>query len=176
MIFRNISFTQVKTTRIQPQSKQTFIQFSFNERDTSHLKLITDLSCAETSKELQIKISNETGPLQIHSLFLNLKRAYANLIHGKNSNYLINCLIRKLNTEEKIEILNEIRTEISKMSIHEYGSHPIQCFIENLSSNREISILLSSLSNKYKFVSICNNSNGLIQKKEKYYFHISIIM
>ena len=69
-------------------------------------------------------------------------------------------------TEEKIEILNEIRTEIPKMSIHEYGSHPIQCFIENLSSNREISILLSSLSNKYKFVSICNNSNGthVIQK------------
>ena len=92
---------------------------SFNERDTSHLKLITDLSCTETSKELQIKISNETGPLQIHSLFLNLKGAYANLIYGKNRNYFISCLIRKLNTEEKIEILNEIRTEIPKMSIHE---------------------------------------------------------
>ena len=77
----------------------------------------------------------------------------------------MSCLIKKLNSAKKIEILTEIQFEIVKMSIHEYGSHPIQCFIENISSNKEISIL-SSLSNKYKFVLICNNSNGthVIQK------------
>ena len=139
---------------------------TLNDRDNSHLKLITALSFAETSKELQAKISNETDPLQIQSIFINLKGYYANLIYGKNSNYFMSCLIKKLNSAQKIEILTEIQCEIVKMSIHEYGSHPIQCFIENISSNKEISILLSSLSNKYKFVLICNNSNGthVIQK------------
>ena len=88
------------------------------------------------------------------------------MIYGKNSNYFMSCLIKKLNSAQKIEILTEIQCEIVKMSIHEYGSHPIQCFIENISSNKEISILLSSLSNKYKFVLKCNNSKGthVIQK------------
>ena len=130
---------------------------TLNDRDNSHLKLITALSFAETSK---------TDPLQIQSIFINLKGYYANLIYGKNSNYFMSCLIKKLNLAQKIEILTEIQCEIVKMSIHEYGSHPIQCFIENISSNKEISILLSSLSNKYKFVLKCNNSNGthVIQK------------
>ena len=40
---------------------------TLSDRDASHLKFITDLSFAETSKELQAKISNERDPIQIQS-------------------------------------------------------------------------------------------------------------
>ena len=42
---------------------------TLNDRDNTHLKLITALSFAETSKELQAEISKETDPLHKFNLF-----------------------------------------------------------------------------------------------------------
>ena len=65
-----------------------------------------------------------------------------------------------------IVLLREIYSQISKLAINEYGTHPIQTFVERASSKEEITMIINSISKKNSFVNICTNVNGtfVIQK------------
>ena len=76
---------------------------------------------------------------------------------GKNSNYFMSDLIKVLTKKQKITILQENRKNIIKIALSEFGSHPLQMLIEKASSKDEIDIIVLSLSNKKRFVEICNN-------------------
>lgn len=65
-----------------------------------------------------------------------------------------------------IVLLREIYSQISKLAINEYGTHPIQTFVERASSKEEITMIINSIAKKNSFVNICTNVNGtfVIQK------------
>ena len=75
-------------------------------------------------------------------------------------------LITKATKKQKIVMLREIYSQISKLAINEYGTHPIQTFVERASSKEEITMLINSIAKKNSFVNICTNANGtfVIQK------------
>ena len=65
-----------------------------------------------------------------------------------------------------IVLLREIYSQISKLAINEYGTHPIQTFVERASSKEEITMIINSIAKKNSLVNICTNVNGtfVIQK------------
>ena len=79
---------------------------------------------------------------------------------------LMNDLIKMATKKQKIVLLREIYSQISKLAINEYGTHPIQTFVERASSKEEITMIINSIAKKNSFVNICTNVNGtfVIQK------------
>lgn len=115
---------------------------------------------------LQKKLASELNANDITGIIKNLKNNFSNLIIGKHSNYFISDLIKKSTKRQKMTILGEIYSEIGKLAMTEYGSHPIQTFIERASSNEEITMLVNALSKRYFFVQVCIHPHGnfVIQK------------
>lgn len=115
---------------------------------------------------LQKKLANELKAKDITGIIKNLKYNFISLIVGKHSNYFISDLIKKSTKRQKITILREIYSEIGKLAVSEYGSHPIQTFIERASSKEEITMLVNALSKRYFFVQLCIHPHGnfVIQK------------
>ena len=57
-------------------------------------------------------------------------------------------------------------SQIGRLAINEYGTHPIQTFVERASSKEEITMIINSIAKKNSFLTLCTNSNGtfVIQK------------
>ena len=85
---------------------------------------------------------------------------------GKQTNYYISDLIKQSTKKQKLLILSEIYEDIKKLSINDYGTHPIQTFIERASSKEEISLITNSISNQNTFIKLSTDKNGtyVVQK------------
>ena len=90
------------------------------------------------------KMSSPLTTKDTYTLLNNLKGTFASLIVGKHSNYYISDLIRKCTKKQKLSILREIYSQIDKLAINEYGTHPIQTFVEHASSKDELIMLITS--------------------------------
>ena len=102
----------------------------------------------------------------IFSIINSLKHSFCRLIIGKQSNYYISELIKKSIKKQKLTILSEISAQIKDLAVNEYGTHPIQTFIERTSSKEEITIIINAISSPSTFMKLCTDPNGtyVIQK------------
>lgn len=140
------------------------------EESISHFSdkeyLLNALSMNRKTLLLQKKLMNDLNAKDLNLVLTNLKGHYANLIIGKHSNYFMTDLIKKATKKQKIVLLRKVYSQISKLAINEYGTHPIQTFVERASSKEEITMIINSIAKKNSFVNVCTNANGtlVIQK------------
>ena len=128
--------------------------------------LLNALSLNKKTLLLQKKLMNDLSAKDLNMVISNLKGHFANLIIGKHSNYFMTDLIKKATKKQKILILREVYSQIGRLAINEYGTHPIQTFVERASSKEEITMIINSIAKKNSFLNLCTNSNGtfVIQK------------
>ena len=128
--------------------------------------LLNALSLNKKTLLLQKKLMNDLSAKDINMIISNLKGHFSSLIIGKHSNYFMTDLIKKATKKQKIVILREVYSQIGKLALNEYGTHPIQTLVERASSKEEITMIINSIAKKNSFLSICTNSNGtfVIQK------------
>ena len=95
---------------------------------------------------------NDLSAKDLNMVISNLKGHFANLIIGKHSNYFMTDLIKKATKKQKILILREVYSQIGRLAINEYGTHPIQTFVERASSKEEITMIINSIAKKIHFL------------------------
>ena len=119
----------------------------------------------KSTKQLQrslVGASEET----IDNLINELSGLFSTIIKNKNGNYFCSDLFKICKKEQRIKILNELRTTISDDCTDEYGTHPIQHLIELSSSEEEFKLLLFSFNdfNKILMASLNQNGSFVVQK------------
>ena len=114
--------------------------------------LLNALSLNKKTLFLQKKLMNDLSAKDLNMVISNLKGHFANLIIGKHSNYFMTDLIKKATKKQKILILREVYSQIGRLAINEYGTHPIQTFVERASSKEEITMIINSIAKKIHFL------------------------
>lgn len=162
-----INFDDLKKTRSSESTENSENGSDSEEIDLSNKSaLFNALTSNKKILKLQEKISSKMTQKEISLILTQLKGNYSKVICGKYSNYFINDLIKKATKKHKIQILREIYLVIDKLAMHEYGTHPIQTLVEKASSKEEIVMIINSISNKNKFLTLAKNPSGtfVIQK------------
>jgi hypothetical protein len=95
-----------------------------------------------------------------------LSGQFRDVIKNKNGNYFFSDLIKKCDKEQRLIIINEIRSNIYEDCFDEYANYPIQLLFEIASCEEELKLLLSSFDdfNKIIMASMHKYGNYVIQK------------
>ena len=131
-------------------NKSTILSAFYNQKNT----LILQKSLKEINKDA------------INTIIQELSGTFSKIIKNKNGNYFCYDLFKLFDKNQRISVLKEISSILSKDCSDEYGSHPIQTLIELSKCEEEYKLILSSFNDYNKVFNASINQNGsfVIQK------------
>ena len=100
----------------------------------------------------------------LHQIFIELSSNLEELITDNYANYFCKRFFPYLNQKDRICFLNKIEKSLVKLSSHSIGTYPIQTMIEYVGSKNEKVIIISTIKNSIKELSIDPFGSHVIEK------------
>jgi hypothetical protein len=101
------------------------------------------------SKMAQIYLS-KCNELSINEFFQKVKKHLTSLMDNKYSNFLMQKLIIKLETSQRMQFLNAIKPQILTLCKHPLGNRTIQELVKSMTTNEEEAYFIELISNNYE--------------------------
>lgn len=164
-----------EANRHKERTESTSSSISTDSEDKQKIHHALPLNSSTNLKDLKLLAtisSKNISSEQIANIILYYLNSFSSLFVGKTTNYQISELIKKASKQQKIEIFNEIGSDIENIAMNEYGSHPLQVLIEKASSKEEVRLIINYLTKCKDFVALCKSQQGsFVIQKIISYFH-----
>ena len=100
----------------------------------------------------------------LHQIFLELNDNLEELITDPYANYFCKRFFTYLNQKDRIDFLKQIEKSMIKLSSNSIGTYPIQTIIEHVGSKNEKIIIISSLKDSIKELSLDPFGSHVLEK------------